>query len=138
MDEKIRILCGITRGLAELHTIGIVHADLKPENVFLSGDNPSKIRLGDFGLSIMRDTTFTSTLALTAHMRGTPLYSAPEMLPNPFAQNVDAQVAKPSRKTDMYAFAVLAWELLTQSKPFSSIANETVLCTKVHQVRAAI
>jgi serine/threonine protein kinase len=67
-------------------------------------------------------------------MRGTPLYCAPEMLTNPYADEVNYQVAKPSRKTDMYAYGVLAWEVVTQKKPFADIGSEIILCAKVHQV----
>jgi hypothetical protein len=42
-------------------------------------------------------------------------------------------VAKASRKTDVYAFAMLSWELLTESELFPDIISETVLCSRVHQ-----
>jgi serine/threonine protein kinase len=134
--EKIRLLTGIARGLAELHTVGVVHADIKPDNVLLSSDDPPEVRLADFGLSIMKEqqNAFQSTLQMTAHMRGTPIYCAPEMLTNPYAEEVDNKFARPSRKTDMYAYGVLAWEVMTQIKPFQDIASEMVLCAKVHQV----
>jgi hypothetical protein len=80
LQEKLRLLKGIARGLAELHSIGVVHADIKPDNVLLSGDNPPEVRLADFGLSKLRSDTLigVSTLALTNQGGGTPVYSAPE------------------------------------------------------------
>jgi serine/threonine protein kinase len=74
-------------------------------------------------------------LQLTAHARGTPLYSAPEMLINPYSETNLGEVAKPSRKTDIYAFAVLAWEVMTQKQPFEGVQSQTMLCAKVHQVK---
>jgi hypothetical protein len=43
------------------------------------------------------------------------------------------EVAKASRKTDVYSFAVLAWEVLSQKHPFTDVGNEVVLSAKVHQ-----
>ena len=66
--------------------------------------------------------------------------SAPEMLHNPYADNSNSEdyasgetIAKPSRKTDMYAFAILCWEVLTEQKPFKNVKNETALSSLVHQ-----
>ncbi len=82
--EKIRLLKGIARGLAELHAVGIVHGDIKPDNILLSGDNPPQVRLADFGLSLVRtsvlDPLNASSLVQTTHARGTPVYCAPEQM----------------------------------------------------------
>jgi len=64
-----------------------VHADIKPDNVLLSSHSPANIRLADFGLSTLKsmDTNLLmSSLAETAHLKGTPIYCAPEMLVNPY------------------------------------------------------
>ena len=73
---------------------------------------------------------------MTTHLRGTPIYCAPELLTNPFqaVENPNmVTIAQPSRKTDLYAFAILAWELLTQAQPFGDVRTEGELCTKVHK-----
>lgn len=139
MIEKLRILKSIARGLAELHSADIVHADIKPDNVLLSDSIPPEIRLADFGLSVLRDHAGLdlSTLAGTAHTRGTPIYCAPELLHNPYFDYSTMQsaelVAKPSRKTDVYALGVVAWELLTEQKPFQHARNEIMLSSIIHQ-----
>ena len=51
---------------------------------------------------------------------------------NPYKDNFDGKVSKPSRKTDMYAFGLVAWEVLTQQKPFRDIQSESHLCVTVH------
>ena len=135
LADKLRILEGIARGLTELHGLGnliyennnnifivitfegIVHSDVKPENVLLSSDNPPEVRLADFGLSVLRDnTTNVSAMVMTNTSRGTPIYFAPEMLNNPYKVMPKKGIAQSSRKTDIYAFALLAWEVLTQNQ----------------------
>lgn len=79
MVEKLRLLAGLAQGLAELHSSGIVHGDVKPDNILLSSDSPPQIRLADFGLSTMRKVSevTNSSLRETVHIRGTPIYCAP-------------------------------------------------------------
>ena len=175
INEKLRLLCEVVLGLSELHSAGIIHADIKPENILLSNDDPPHIRLADFGLSVLsdmtevnsivdnsqslRDTISTnpkggqkqqknsptlkrkslrlSTLTNTTRTQGTMTYCAPEMLVNPclVSMNVDelSMVAKPSRRTDIYAFALLCWQVLSQRRPFSEVQGEVMLCSEVHK-----
>lgn len=61
------------------------------------------------------------------------IYFILEMLVNPYDVSNEYQVAKASRSTDMYAFALVAYELLTEEKPFADVHKETLLAVKVHQ-----
>lgn len=141
--QKLHILVGITKGIAELHGAGYVHGDIKPGNILLSSDVNPEVRLTDFGLAFMREDVlgntntqmFKSTLNLTKneHARGTPTYSAPEMLFDPVESDDKTTIAKASRKTDVYALAILAWEVMTQKYPFSDIKSKEQLCWCVHQ-----
>ena len=77
-----------------------------------------------------------STLEMTNHTKGTRLYCAPEMFPqvssSSQSQSGKAEVAKASRKTDMYAFALVCWQVLSGRRPFAEVANdEAALVIKV-------
>ena len=136
ITDKLSLIHGIIKALAELHSVGIIHGDLKPDNVLLQSIANPEVRLADFGLSAVRgdhELKSGSTLHQTSSTKGTLAYCAPEMLFNPFNKDGDITVARASRKTDMYAFAVVAWEILSQKKPFVSVKSEAELGWNVHQ-----
>ena len=141
-EEKIRILTFAARGLAELHRIGTVHADLKPDNFLLSGQNPPDVRIADFGLSVIReqmagpDTATTASVQRTGTIAGTKLYNAPELLP--INADVDGKVARASRSTDIYAFGIVMYEVLSGKVPYEGQTeiNDRNFETKIsHGVR---
>lgn len=105
----MRVLDGVARALDHAHSQGIVHRDVKPENVFLAGD---AVKLGDFGLA--RSTQVGETLTQAGTILGTPLYLAPEQV----------QEQEATGRTDQFALGVMAFELLTGRLPFP---GETVL-----------
>jgi serine/threonine-protein kinase len=96
-------------GLAHVHTQGIVHRDVKPENLLVSNEPgfDDHLRIVDFGLAQLHDGPAMSTeLAI-----GTPGYMAPE-------QCGREQIT--DERTDLYAVGVLLFEMLTGAKPFNS------------------
>lgn len=130
------ILRDVVRGIAELHALGVVHGDIKPENILLSSSdlNTARTVLADFGLSKFREIhdICSSTLRRTSYPKsgglGTPVYCAPEMFDN---VDTDEEGASASRKTDMYAFAILCHHVLTRIEPFSDIKSKVILASKV-------
>ena len=136
VEEKINIITLVSQGLAELHSVGIVHGDIKPDNILIDSLIPLSLKFADFGLSKILEKTIgnniISTLHKTKHIQGTLSYCAPEMLFNPSTES-QTEVAKPSRKTDIFAFGILSWEVLTQNRPFSDVNNEIELSDLLHQ-----
>jgi len=139
LQQKLALLFSIVDGVMELHTTGTVHGDFKPENILLNDTvNPTAV-ISDFGLAEIKESeyqSYMSTLVQTAATKGTLAYCAPEMLTNPtlpldlFAKNA---VTKASRKTDMYAFGLVTWELFARKRPFVECNNdETMLAMKEH------
>ena len=109
-DRLLNILIQTGHGLAAAHAKGIVHRDMKPENIFVStapnGEDVPKIL--DFGIAKVSGNDGQNHLTRTGTIFGTPFYMAPEQaLGNP----VDA-------RTDIYAMGVIAYECFAGSLPF--------------------
>ncbi len=102
--EVVRVLFEVSQGLSGAHRQGVVHRDLKPDNILLtdSGD----VKLTDFGLarSLDVDKGFTNT----GETVGTPYYMAPEQL----------RGEKADQRADIYSLGILAFELATGKRPF--------------------
>ncbi|WP_182377974.1 serine/threonine-protein kinase [Nocardioides sp. WS12] len=99
--QALSVLTGALQGLAAVHAAGLVHADLKPENVLL--DTTGTSRLIDFGLTgPPRALTGPDTWI------GTPAYLAPEVV---LGQHID-------QRSDLYATAVMLFELLCGRPPY--------------------
>ncbi len=102
VPQAISILDAVLSGLAAAHKAGIVHRDVKPENVLLAEDG--RIKIGDFGLA--RATT--ANTASGAQLLGTIAYLAPELVTRGTA---DA-------RSDIYAIGIMLYEMLTGEQPY--------------------
>ena len=105
--------------LAAAHAAGLVHRDVKPENVLLSADG--RVKVADFGLARAVETS-TAT-ATTGLLLGTVAYLAPEQVEH----------GRTGPRTDVYAAGVLLWELLTGAPPYRSDSPMTVAFRHVHE-----
>jgi serine/threonine protein kinase len=113
--RALHILAGILRGLSHIHSAKLIHRDIKPENIFLirQGQDEDFAKILDFGIAKpMEASDLDDGVKLTqAGMAfGTPIYMAPEQaLGNPM-----------DGRADLYAAAVLAYEMLCGQPPFYS------------------
>jgi len=102
VDQTLTIMDAILSGLAAAHRAGIVHRDVKPENVLLAEDG--RIKIGDFGLA--RATT--ANTASGAQLMGTIAYLAPELVTRGTA---DA-------RSDIYSLGIMLYEMLVGEQPY--------------------
>jgi eukaryotic-like serine/threonine-protein kinase len=119
VQESLRLLRQIARGLREAHKLGAVHRDLKPSNVILVAeeDGGEVVKILDFGIGKLMDDG-DQELTQEGAFLGSPKYIAPEQVNE---RRVDA-------RTDVYALGVIAFECLTGSVPFEGESNlETIL-----------
>jgi serine/threonine-protein kinase len=119
LPTAITIVAQVGSGLQCAHDHGIVHRDIKPENVFLTYTltNPKHATILDFGISKIDDDT-DQVRTGTNVVIGTPPYMAPEQLRA--SKDVDG-------KADVYALAVLAWEMVTGQRLWAHVANASAI-----------
>lgn len=106
VPDALEILLRLAEALAEIHSAGLVHFDVKPANVMLAPKG--RVVLMDFGLARVE-----AAVERLRTMQGTPAYMAPEVI----VGNVDARLAF---LVDAYALGALAFELLSGAPPFES------------------
>jgi serine/threonine protein kinase len=126
-DVAVAIADQMLAGLAFSHALGILHRDVKPENLFLAqgADGAVTAKLLDFGLAKFADGgTWGPHTVLTKQgaIMGTPAYMAPEQI---FGPTVDA-------RSDVYGAGVVLFEMLTGSWPF--VAEELTDMFRAHAV----
>lgn len=104
LGQVLEFVSGVASGLAAAHRLGIVHRDVKPENVLL--DPEGRPRLVDFGIARQGDVHLTRE----GLVMGSPAYMAPEQIRGEAAD----------QRADLYALGVLAYFLLAGREPFAS------------------
>ncbi|MEJ2218340.1 MAG: bifunctional serine/threonine-protein kinase/formylglycine-generating enzyme family protein [Gemmatimonadota bacterium] len=115
--DAVRMLRDVADGLAEAHRHGLVHRDVKPDNVMISGNHAV---VADFGVAKAVSSSGSETQSITTAgiSLGTPTYMSPEQ----------ASAEGPiDHRTDIYSFGVMAYELLTGSPPFVAGSAQAVL-----------
>lgn len=132
VEEAVRVVLAALRGVAAAHALGVVHRDLKPDNIFLAKMPDGRLpepKVLDFGISKVHEASGGVELGLTGAgaLLGTPHYMAEEQVRS--ADDVDA-------RADIYALGVILYECLSGRRPFDGetfgdlvlqIATETPL-----------
>jgi len=104
--EILALWCQVGAGLAAVHRAGIVHRDVKPDNVLVADDG--RVLIGDFGLATGDLGDSALELTTSGQLLGTPLYMAPEQLRGEAA----------TAQSDQFALCVCLWEALAGRRPF--------------------
>jgi serine/threonine protein kinase len=124
VEQAIDFALQILSGLESAHHIGVVHRDLKPDNVFIvPATGGPLLKLIDFGIAKLRASTeFQKGLTRAGAIMGTPEYMAPEQL---FAaENVD-------HRADLYSLGVILFEMLSGRRPADGDDVEAIVASVV-------
>jgi len=118
----VRILRDVVDALAAAHRQGVIHRDVKPDNVMLLGKHAV---VADFGIAkAVSDAAGQNTLTTMGVALGTPAYMAPEQAAG------DPHV---DHRADIYAVGVMAYEMLTGRTPFQATTPQAILAAHVTQ-----
>jgi serine/threonine-protein kinase len=116
--EAVSIIEPVLAALAAAHSAGLVHRDVKPENILLSDDGVVKV--ADFGLARAIETTGNATA--TGIMMGTVAYCSPEQISR----------ARTDARSDVYSTGIVLYELLTGTPPYVGDSAVNVAFQHVH------
>ncbi len=106
--QLLQPICGV---LSEVHELGIVHRDVKPQNIFLhQGRQAEVVKMLDFGIAKLLDDSAVEDKVTLDGLVGTPTYMAPERFSG---GSCDAGA-------DVYSLGVMLYEMLTGRRPFES------------------
>jgi len=132
IDESLRFACQIAEAVEAAHERGIIHRDLKPANVMITGNEEVKVL--DFGLAkapaeqpVANDISQSPTVLRTGTQAGIILGTAAYMSPE------QAKGKKVDKRTDIWSFGCMLFEMLTGKSPF---VGETTTDTLASIVRA--
>jgi eukaryotic-like serine/threonine-protein kinase len=122
IHEAVKIMIEVCDALSYAHARGVVHRDIKPDNVLLSGRHAL---VTDFGVAkALSEATGRQQLTSAGVALGTPAYMAPEQAVG--ESNIDQRV-------DIYALGVLGYELVSGRTPFTGRTSQEVLAAHVVQ-----
>jgi serine/threonine protein kinase len=127
LGEVAVVVSHVARALQRAHDRGIVHRDVKPENIFLCdcGDDELFAKVLDFGIAKQADLGLTN-LTKSGFLIGTPFYMNPEQL---------LGGARAGKEADLWALAVVAYEAITGDRPFEgeTVGQVALEITRGHQ-----
>jgi serine/threonine-protein kinase len=125
-DRAVLLVAQLLRALEHAHSMGLVHRDLKPDNVLVEHrNNRDHVRIIDFGIAIAREGTAESVERLTGgdQIIGTPEYMAPEQ----------ARGDSIDHRADLYALGTIMYEMLAGTLPFAGLRPIEKLAVKVRR-----
>jgi serine/threonine protein kinase len=117
LRNQLLIARQIAQGLAYVHSKGIIHRDVKPDNIWI--DSTGKVKIIDFGVAKTDEFSITGA----GFTLGTPYYMAPEQV----------RGDKPTVLVDIYSFGVLLFELVTGIRPFEGQTVNEIFDQVLHQ-----
>jgi eukaryotic-like serine/threonine-protein kinase len=123
-EEVRRIMKEAADALGMAHAMGVIHRDIKPDNILLEGTR-RRVMVTDFGIAKALSQAGTGTLTGTGIAIGTPHYMSPEQAAG--ERDIDA-------RSDLYALGVVAYEMATGELPFQAPTVPGILMKHISEV----
>ncbi|OJW71116.1 MAG: hypothetical protein BGO68_04700 [Candidatus Amoebophilus sp. 36-38] len=118
-QERYQIALDVAEGMSYLHDCGIVHCDLKSDNVLLDSNKRAKVT--DFGISALKREVTSGKSSYGEWLGGTYRWMAPEIF----------HTSKNSKAGDVYSYGMVLWELGARKLPFAEIKVLLPLCEHI-------
>ncbi len=115
IDKRLELIAAVARAVHHAHTRGVIHRDLKPDNIFV--DEKGQPRVLDFGIAHVIDQDDATRMTMTGEILGTVAYMPPEQL---------AGSCEVDPRMDVYALGVVAYELLSGQLPHPEVRQMTL------------
>ena len=124
-SRALYLVTQAARALAEAHRRGMVHRDVKPDNLFVTqaGDEGDYLKVLDFGIVKRSEEPGAASLTQTGAIAGTPAYIAPEVVRG---ETIDA-------RADVYALGGVLYFLLTGEGPFQAASAVALMMAHLHE-----
>jgi eukaryotic-like serine/threonine-protein kinase len=122
-DETRRILREVADALAYAHDRGVVHRDIKPDNILLDSVS-GRPMVTDFGIARAMDSEGDSRLTATGMAIGTPAYMSPEQAAG--EREIDG-------RSDLYSLGILGYQMLTGEPPFVAASTPAMLVKHISE-----
>ena len=123
-DETRKILRDVGDALSYAHECGVVHRDIKPDNILLDAVT-GRPMVTDFGIARAMDSSGDSRLTATGMAIGTPAYMSPEQAAGD--REIDG-------RSDLYSLGILGYQMLTGEPPFTASSTPAMLVKHISEV----
>lgn len=136
--EAFYLLAPVMGALQAAHQSGVVHRDLKPDNIMIGTDAEGNqlVKLLDLGIAKIRETSDITALTMTGQLLGTPFYMSPEQWDG--TEDIDG-------RADIYSLAIILYELISGKRPFEGKTLESLAylhtftkAKPLHELRSSI
>jgi len=128
LAQNLRLMAQVAEALAAAHAAGIIHRDMKPDNVMVVGEPSSssgeRVKILDFGIAKLRDAGANGQTQTRDGLLGTPTYMSPEQCNG--ASTIDS-------KTDVYSVGVMLYRIVAKRPPFMAEGTGAVIAMHLMQ-----
>jgi eukaryotic-like serine/threonine-protein kinase len=121
-EPATRVLKEVAQALAFAHARGVIHRDIKPDNILLADDGRAMVT--DFGIARAVDETTGTRLTATGVAIGTPAYMSPEQCAGD--RTIDG-------RSDLYALGVVGYQMLSGAPPFTGSSTPALLVKQISE-----